>query len=60
MWAAPRCWWRCCCSWPAFGPPDGGQTDERGALEFAYVTLLVVLGSSVLLGTFLAGALPGQ
>jgi hypothetical protein len=33
---------------------------QAAALERAYVTLLVVLGSSVVLGTFLAGALPGQ
>jgi len=33
---------------------------HAAALEHAYATLLVVLGSSVVLGTYLARALPGQ
>jgi hypothetical protein len=39
-----------------------GSTPGRhaSALGCGYTALLVVLGSSILLGTFLAGALPGQ
>ena len=33
---------------------------HASALGCGYTALLVVLGSCVLLGTFLAGALPGQ
>jgi hypothetical protein len=39
----------------------GVASDRRpSGLEYAYVTLVLALASSVLLGTFLAGALPGQ
>jgi hypothetical protein len=33
---------------------------RRSGVECAYVTLVLGLASSVLVGTFLAGALPGQ
>ena len=36
-----------------------GPDRRAAALEYGYAALLLVLGSSVLLGTFLAGALPG-
>jgi|SRR5829696_2017350 len=37
-----------------------GSGRQAAALDYGYVTLVVVLGSSVLLGTLLAGTLPGQ
>ena len=38
----------------------GRRRPHASALGCGYTALLVVLGSCVLLGTFLAGALPGQ
>ncbi|MEO8688806.1 MAG: hypothetical protein ABI611_11385 [Solirubrobacteraceae bacterium] len=38
----------------------GSDRCASAALEYGYATLLLLLGSSVLLGTFLAGALPGR
>jgi hypothetical protein len=40
--------------------PGGTPGRHASALGCGYTALLVVLGSCVLLGTFLAGALPGQ
>jgi hypothetical protein len=40
--------------------PQATPSRDASALGCGYTALLVVLGSSVLLGTVLAGALPGQ
>jgi hypothetical protein len=40
--------------------PERTSSRHASALQRGYAALLVVLGGSVLLGTFLAGALPGQ
>lgn len=44
------------------GARRGGPKSDRrvSPLRYGYAALVVVLGGSVLLGTFLAGALPGQ
>jgi hypothetical protein len=45
-----------------YGARRAARTPDRPAgagLEYGYTALLLVLGTSVLLGTFLAGALPG-
>ena len=40
--------------------PGTGPGRHASGLRYGYTALLLVLGSSVVLGTFLAGALPGQ
>ena len=57
---ASRCSSRWCCTRSGLEAAGGKPERQASAFGYGYAALRVVLGGSVLLGTFLAGALPGQ